>query len=176
MSFQMFKIINELNCFTPLQKLVLYELAAFKNDVTGVCNPSAERIALSCKMTAPQVRRVLDQLIKNKIIERSPIGWQFNLKLPDKNFVSIPHDWFPSSEALQILTETYPHHYFDSEEAAHDFIKFVNGREISIEPAARDASFIANISAILERRPAGHVKIGYQKNDQRQSLFSTLFN
>ena len=176
MSFQMFKIINELNCFTPLQKLVLYELAAFQNDVTGICNPSPERIALSCKMTAPQVRRVQEQLIKTKIIERSHKGWQFNLKLPDKNFVSIPLDWFPSSEALQILTETYPHHHFDSEEAAYDFIKFVNGREISIEPAARDASFISNISAILERRPAGNVKIGYQKNDQRQSLFSTLFN
>jgi hypothetical protein len=176
MSFQMFKIINELNCFTPLQKLVLYELAAFQNDVTGVCNPSPERIALSCKMTAPQVRRVQEQLIKTKIIERSHKGWQFNLKLPDKTFVSIPLDWFPSSEALQILTETYPHHHFDSEEAAHDFIKFVNGREISIEPNARDASFITNISAILERRPTGNVKIGYQKNDQRQSLFSTLFN
>lgn len=176
MSFKMFRIINSLSVFTPMQKLVLYELAAYQNDKTGICNPSVERIAYQTNMSATQVRRIQRQLISENIIERSPKGWKFNLKNVAEIFEPIPLDWFPSNETLQILTETYPQHFFDTEEAVYDFINFVNERKIFIHPNTRDASFITNISAILERRPAGHVKIGYQKNDQRQSLFSTLFS
>lgn len=159
----------------PFQKLVLFQLSSFKNTTTGQCNPSPERIAYHTNLSSHQVRKILRDLIEQNVISRSAIGYKINISVSHSEPNLVPKDWWPESESIDALIQSYPNHDFDMEEAVSDFIKFCHEQQIGLATERINRAFVRNISQILDRRKEGRVQIRpTSQNSERDFISSFL--
>ena len=161
--------LSRLEGLAPTEKLVLWELAAFQNAETGQCNPSVTTLSKRTGLLPPNIKTAIQSLTRKGLIARCDTGWIFpTLSEPSPEVV--PDDFWPSSEAIQQLVETYPNHHFNMEDAVRDFIAFCQRRGTKIAPENLDAAFVANISHLLNHRTTGTVEIG--RSDRRNEAAS----
>ena len=175
MSFKALKYVSQLLGLTPNQKLAMFQLASMQNEQSHLCNPSPEHVAYTTGMSASQVRIILNQLISLNLLERSSKGWSFpnNIKMKGDK---IPINWWPSERALETLTECYPNHHFNIEEAVNEFIAFCHDKEITHATDRIDAAFVRNISQILDHRKSGSVQIARDREDTPRSKVNAFFD
>lgn len=174
MSFKTFRLIADANIFLPNEKLVLFQLASFQNEITKRCNPSPERIAFYTRLSASQVRSIIKKLENKQVIERTHNGWEFQFPQIE-TAQEIEDDWWPSEIAIDALLEQHPNHDFDMKEAVNDFIEFTNSNGLKIAPERRDSAFIRNISHILSHRKAGRAKIKRDGGTEKPSSILSEF-
>jgi len=151
------RFIAPTRCASPLDKLVLYELANAHNDNTGKCNITAAGISALTSMPSSQVNAAIARLTRGGTIRNVKGNYQF-IGLNDTP-VPLPPSWQPSNETLQKLMELFPLHNFDPQEFVHDFRNYTAREGVNIRPADRDGAFLRNATALLETRPSGPAPI-----------------
>jgi len=157
MSMNAVRFVSFIRTQSPLDKLVLYELANAHNDDTGQCNLGISSLAAACSMPSSQVQAALSRLTRGGTLQRHKTNYVF-VGLDDTP-VPLPSTWRPSQETLTILLERFPLHNFDPLDFAHDFINYAARENINVRPADRDTAFLRNASSILEHRQSGPAPI-----------------
>ena len=148
----------------PLEKLLLIQLAHSHHGKTGDCTPSIARLTITTGMNREQVMRLIRSLEDRGYISALPEEIGFILNFLDDDMIRVPENWWPSDEAIQSLVDAYPNHNFIPSEAVHDFIRFARETERTYAPGDLDNAFVRNISAFLDRKPAGRVEFAISRD------------
>jgi len=163
--------VSRIEGLSPFEKLVLWDLAAFRNDSSGQCNPSVETLSRRTGLPPETVRATLKTLTKQGLVARTPETWIFP-QFVHSEPAPVPDDYFPSQATIYDLSATYPQYDFDLREAVDDFISFCQRTNRSIPPEHLDDAFVRNLSLRLRGCRPG--KVSFSTEARRGEAGSVL--